>query len=480
MIMSKIAHKTLLHTIALVLFLSTACSSPAPTASPSALPEPTATPVPAPTLTDTATPTPSPSPTAIATLEPTAIPHKETLPPSDPNVIWAGGTDLLIPAGQLWGHDGSGVYSVAWSPDGATIASGTEDGTIVLWDALSGEQLSALSAPDVVSVRDVAWSFDGVYLATANHDASAIVWDAASGEQLQRLLGHDGLVFRVAWSPDGTSLATGSWDGSIALWDVQTGARARVLGEQHQDPSVSHWSITDLSWSPDGERIAASSFGSEVVVWNLSTGEVEHTLSGHSDTVLAVAWSAHGQTLWSGSDDGNLIEWNAATGARLQTLHADSKHIYQVELSPDDTLVAAACDKGHDVVIWEVASGERLNRLSAHSSYVFSIGWSPDQMSLASASGDASVIVWRIAPTFCSVTASGEALTLRQGPGTDYDENGALEVGRAVPVVGQSEDGLWWRVVVDGARPWVVKQDTSLHEDGVCFEENIPLVTVGE
>ena len=119
------------------------------------------------------------------------------------------------------------VSSVAFSPDGTRLASGSSDKTIRLWDAATGEELATLRGHEE-GVLSVAFSPDGTRLASASGDKTIKLWDAATGEELTVLRGHEGGVTSVAFSPDGSRIASGSRDKTIRLWDsVPVAQRSR-------------------------------------------------------------------------------------------------------------------------------------------------------------------------------------------------------------------------------------------------------------
>lgn len=187
----------------------------------------------------------------------------------------------------------SAVSCVAWSPESETIAAGSREGNVYMVDVdtrmhrhlhVPGAarkpraQLGASNSWEGDAVRSVAFSPDGQVLATGSSNCTAKLWDVATGKLLHVLEGHSSKVGSVAWCNDGGVLASGSFDGTVRLWDSATGALLHVLGE-------GGGAIQYVAWSPDGRTIAANSYNATVRVWHSSTGELVHgiTDTSHSD-----------------------------------------------------------------------------------------------------------------------------------------------------------------------------------------------------
>ncbi|KAK3946936.1 hypothetical protein QBC32DRAFT_112172 [Pseudoneurospora amorphoporcata] len=284
----------------------------------------------------------------------------------------------------LEGHSGT-VYSVAFSPDGQRLASGSWEDTIKIWDPASGSCLQTLKGHSG-TVASVAFSPDGQRLASGSGDKTIKIWDPASGSCLQTLEGHSGTVNSMAFSPDGQRLASGLGDDTIKIWDPASGSCLQTL-KGHSGY------VYSVAFSPDGQRLASGSWDKTIKIWDPASGSYLQTLKGHSGNVYSVAFSPDGQRLTSGSRDETIKIWDPASGSCLQTLKGHSGAVDSVAFSPDgQRLASGSGDK--TIKIWDPASGSCLQTLEGHSGTVASVAFSPDGQRLASGSGDKTIKIW--------------------------------------------------------------------------------------
>ncbi|MBE9039733.1 PD40 domain-containing protein [Oscillatoriales cyanobacterium LEGE 11467] len=342
----------------------------------------------------------------------------------DGKTIASGSSDNTV---KLWKADGTllrtleghsdGVNSVAFSPDGKTIASGSGV-TVKLWKA-DGTLLRTLEIHGWVS--SVAFSPDGKTLASASWDNMVKLWKI-DGTLLRTLVGHGYRVNSVAFSPDGKTIVSGSGDNTMKLWT----RGGTLLGTLVSDIG----SYKGVTFSPDGKTLA---FGNRnmVKLWKTHRTLLE-TLGSHSDRVNSIAFSSDGQTLASGGDDQAVKLWKV-DGTLLRTLGGhrgtfgslDTRRVSSVAFSPDDQTLASG--NRNMVKLWK-ADGTLLRTLKGHGGRVNSVTFSPDGQTLASGSWDSTVKLWKVDGTLLrtleghgervsSVAFSPDGKTLASGSG---------------------------------------------------------------
>ncbi|MCA2683350.1 MAG: hypothetical protein IM504_07275 [Microcystis sp. M038S2] len=301
--------------------------------------------------------------------------------------------------GTLSGHNGS-VYSVSFSSDGKTLATGSEDKTIKLWNVETGEEIGTLTRHPS-SVYSVSFSSDGKTLATGSYDGTIKLWNGSTGQEIRTLSGPNDIVWSVSFSPDGKTLATGSEDNTIKLWDVETGQEIRTLSG-HNDYVLS------VSFSPDGKTLATGSEDKTIKLWNVETGQEIGTLRGHNGIVLSVSFSSDGKTLATGSRDNTIKLWNVETGQKIRTLSGHKWSVNSVSFSRDGKKLATGSGilisfRDNTIKLWNVETGQEIRTLplqlyenTGHNKSVTSVSFSPDGKTLATGSGDNTIKLWNV------------------------------------------------------------------------------------
>jgi WD40 repeat protein len=285
------------------------------------------------------------------------------------------------------------VDSVAFSPDGKTLASGSNDGTIILWDVVTQQPIGQpLTGTSFIS--SVAFSPDGKMLASGSWDGTVTLWDVSN----QKIIGHSftrhtGYISSVAFSPDGKIVASSSSDKTIILWDVAT-------QKPISQPFVGTSFVSSVAFSPDGKMLASGNWDSKIILWDVITHKpIDQPLVGHTDYVSSVAFSPDGKTLASGSKDNTIILWDILTHTPIvQPFAGYTDPVYSVAFSPDGkTLASGSADT--TIILWDVVTQKRIGQpFTGHTGYVSSVAFSPDGKTLASGSFDKKIILWDVAP----------------------------------------------------------------------------------
>jgi WD40 repeat protein len=306
--------------------------------------------------------------------------------------VWREGGKILHLAWQA--HTGT-VRALAFSPDGHTLASGSWDCAIKLWDLKSGTLLWTERRTN--SIQRLAFAPDGRLLASAGDDGSIHLWDASGGTHLQTLSGHSGPVYALAWSPDGSVLASGGFDGDIWMWErpwTQPARGVRLLKEH------TNW-VLALAFAPDGRTLASGSFDHTVKLWDVDSLSVRETLTGHTDRVDAVAWSPDGRLLASCGFDQTIWLWDVERGSYRTTLLGHTASVYDLAFTPDSHILLSGSEDG-TVRVWDVEREQCVRIMQGYVVTLYDVAWSPDGplsspghgARLASAGSDLLVTVW--------------------------------------------------------------------------------------
>jgi Tol biopolymer transport system component len=284
-----------------------------------------------------------------------------------------------------YGGHADWVYTVAWSPDGTRLASGSRDKTVQIWDALDGGQVFTYRR-HAAAIYTVAWSPDGRHLASASGDKTVQVWDAADGKHMFTYRGHGDQVITVAWSPNGRRLASGSYDKTVQVWDAADGRQILSYRGHTAD-------VEGVAWSPDGRRLASASVDKTVQVWDAADGGRVLTYRGHAATAYTASWSPNGRRLASASADKTVQVWDAVDGRHSFTYRGHADEAITASWSLDGRrLASASVDK--TVQVWDATDGRHSFTYRGHGDAVITVAWSPDGKHLASSSVDNTVQVW--------------------------------------------------------------------------------------
>ena len=287
-----------------------------------------------------------------------------------------------------WRAHTDSVWGLAFSPDERTLASGSSDGSVKLWDVASGALL--WSSWQTKEITCLAFSPDGSLLASGGLDGTVRLWDPQLGTPLQEVP-HPDPVFALAWSPDGRRLASGGFDGHIRLWQRQPTGLARCSQTLSQH---THW-VRGLAFAPDGSRLASASWDGSIKLWAVESGRCLETLSGHTQPVHSIAWSADGGTLASGSFDHTIRLWDVQQGRARAVLQGHSAAVFGLAFTPDCRHLLSGSEDG-SLRLWEVERGQGVRVMQGYAVSLLDFDWSPEGTYLVSGGTDTLVIIWDV------------------------------------------------------------------------------------
>ena len=389
----------------------------------------------------------------------------------------------------------SGVESVAFSLDGTTLATGSNDNLIHLWDVATGDRLSTLTGHED-GIVSVSFSPDRKRLLSSSVDQTVRLWDAGTGQTLivfrpsddedpnvskvARLISDsrsilmvstDGPVSNPHFAQNGSSVIATSGN-SIRSWDSLTGAELKVLvddieGHSHlalspdgralavhmADESVSVRSalsgrvlitlkghagpITTLRFSPDSRSVMTGSNDGTAKVWDLHTGKTLRTFN-HSGEVHDVAYSRDGKTIATGGSDDTVKLWQVGEGHLLATLKGHRDQIHALTFSQDGRRIASGGADG-TAKIWNVPVGESRGVLRGHSKPVETVVFAPDGQTLLSTSGDKTSRLW-------SVDQERQRMSLPDSGSLTYSSQGSVAFspqGKEIAIGGEKAIRIW-------------------------------------
>ena len=235
-------------------------------------------------------------------------------------------------------------------------------------------------------VYSLAFGPDGKTLASADREAIVQLWDVETRQPLRELIGHHGWFSVVRISPDGGTLIAGGGKGTeVSFWDLNSEGERKSPDWGH-----SGW-VVDLEFYPDGKTFASASTDNTIKLWDTATRQVRHTLEGHTGAVIVLALSPDARVLASGSMDKTIKLWNAETGALLDTYTGHTDTVDGLAYSPDGKILASG-SHDHTIKLW---SGRRLlSTWTGHEDNVYALAFSADGHTLVSGSSDQTLRLW--------------------------------------------------------------------------------------
>jgi WD40 repeat protein len=294
------------------------------------------------------------------------------------------------------------ILAVAFSPDGRTFATGTQDKSVQRWDALTGKPIG-LRLSHNGWVHSVAFSPDGRTILTGSGDHRARLWDVASGKLLSELVHAESTVWAVAFHPDGRTVLTGSGyrdnidagGGEARLWDL---ASSRVVRSMPHPGSV-----LAVAVSPGGRSLLTGCGDKAARLWDALSGSLHGAPLSLAGRVQTVAFSPDGQSFLTGTGDGLITNthrvqvWRTAAPVQPVLSLSHQGNVNTGVFSPDGrTILTGSCDL--TAQLWDSQTGQRRGSPLKHLGWVQSAVFSPDGQTILTGSADQGTRLWQVTP----------------------------------------------------------------------------------
>jgi WD40 repeat protein len=287
----------------------------------------------------------------------------------------------------------SAIGSLAFSPDGQTLATTDGSGHVTIWHAGKVDGWRARRALDVNGYSNViSFTHEDNYIAIGIEGSDVALWDPERGT-LKRHLGipvRQMATLRI--SPDGRTLAASSTSShEILIWDLDAG-RERMTLRGHTTP------VCFMAFAPDGRSLASAIGvfpGQPIRIWDLTTGRPERSIGGSGGAVLSIAYSPDGRWLAACTAHEPARIWDVRTGAQVLTLAGHSQPSQSLAFSPDGRLLATVSADGTGD-LWSMPTGRELRRLDGQADALFQVAFSPDGKTLAATGNDCIIRFWNV------------------------------------------------------------------------------------
>lgn len=281
------------------------------------------------------------------------------------------------------------ITSIAASPGGKYILSGSADNTIRLWEKSNGREIREFNGHSN-TVTSIAFSSNGQLVASGSEDNTIKLWQVATGREIRTLSGHTSNINSISISADGPHILSGSDDSSVKLWNLNTGQEILTF-TGHSKP------VTNVTLFQNGQYALSASTNNTIKLWDVNSNREIRSFSGHSDQITDLAVSPDNKYLLSASADSTAKLWDIETGKEIRTFSQHSGKVLSVSFSPYGHHIITATTEAV-AKLWEIDNDESIRTYSDHSERITDVTFSSDGLFVLSGSADNTIKLWQVPP----------------------------------------------------------------------------------
>jgi len=305
--------------------------------------------------------------------------------------VWNLASQKVIASFTVSPDSGEHKGVVAFSPDGGTLAIGETDGRIRLIAVVSNTERASFRAhPEGEGITALAFSADSQFVASASgySDSTIRLWEVATGRSAGLFLGHAAWVIALALAPDGRTLASASADQTIRLWDLDRRRCSATL----RGHSSEVWA---LAFSPDGLSLASGGKDGSICFWDPRAKPKDTWALTLPPPIRWLVFSPDGRTFNTLNLDGSISLWDAATAQETATFTDLGTNNFSLAISPDGNRLVAGTTTGR-LAVWDRAAQRELTNFMGHAAAIKNLQFCSEGRLLVSVATDRTVKVWDV------------------------------------------------------------------------------------
>jgi len=281
------------------------------------------------------------------------------------------------------------IYAMQWSETGPTLARASQDGKMIVWNAVTCLKMNAINLPSTW-VMACGFSPSGEFVASGGLDNICSVWNLRNGNPTKvtrEMVGHDGFISCCRFIDNG-QIITSSGDHTCILWDIEQATKLKEFKHHTHD-------VLNVSLNPEKNVFVSTSCDSTIVAWDVRSGKATHVFDGHDKDVNTASFMSNGQTFASGSEDGSIRLHDLRCWGEINKFD-NTCPVNSIAFSASGRILYAAYADNNTCLIWDTLKGDKKGQVNGHdaSKRISAVGVSFDGCALCTAGWDTVMKIW--------------------------------------------------------------------------------------